>query len=40
MRKQWEEKERMRTVLLESLDSQLMYLLLSALTNTSKIDAD
>ena len=40
MRKQWEEKERMRTVLFESLDSQLMYLLLSALTNTSKIDAD
>ena len=40
MRKQWEEKEHMKMVLLESIDSLLMYLFLSALTNTSKIDAD
>ena len=33
-------KKNMRMVLLESIDSQLMYLFLSALTNTSKIDAD
>lgn len=39
MRKQWEEIEHMRMVLLESIDSQLKYLLLSALTNISKIDA-